>query len=152
MLGLDGQISRLIVAPQQPIIQPPLEVIAPNFELIPPQSGSDVGRLTDSFHINLTAFGLLSFVVGIFIVHGAIGLAFEQRRPVIRTLRALGFPLVHLIALIAFELVGISVLAGMIGVGLGYFMAAALLPDVAATISGLYGQSISGTLQFRPEW
>ena len=152
LLGLDGQISRLIVAPQQPIIQPPLEVIAPNFELIPPQSGSDVGRLTDSFHLNLTAFGLLSFIVGIFIVHGAIGLAFEQRRPVIRTLRALGFPLVHLIALIAFELVGISVLAGMIGVGLGYFMAAALLPDVAATISGLYGQSISGTLQFRPEW
>jgi putative ABC transport system permease protein len=67
-------------------------------------------------------------------------------------LRALGFPLVHLIALIAFELVGISVLAGMIGVGLGYFIAASLLPDVAATISGLYGQSISGTLQFRPEW
>jgi putative ABC transport system permease protein len=90
--------------------------------------------------------------VGIFIVHGAIGLAFEQRRPVIRTLRALGFPLINLIALVAFELVGISVLAGAIGVGIGYVIAAALLPDVAATISGLYGQSISGTLQFRSEW
>ena len=111
-----------------------------------------MGRLTDSFHLNLTAFGLLSFLVGIFIVHGAIGLAFEQRRPVIRTLRALGFPLINLIALVAFELVGISVLAGAIGVGLGYVIAAALLPDVAATISGLYGQSISGTLQFRSEW
>ena len=29
------------------------------------------GRLTDSFHLNLTAFGLLSFAVGLFIVHGA---------------------------------------------------------------------------------
>jgi putative ABC transport system permease protein len=151
-LGLDGQISRLIVAPQQPIVQLPLEVISQNFNLTPPQSGSDMGRLTDSFHLNLTAFGLLSFLVGIFIVHGAIGLAFEQRRPVIRTLRALGFPLINLIALVAFELVGISVLAGAIGVGLGYVIAAALLPDVAATISGLYGQSISGTLQFRSEW
>ena len=83
LLGLDGQISRLIVAPQQPIIQPPLEVIDPNFELIQPQSGSNVGRLTDSFHLNLTAFGLLSFIVGIFIVHGAIGLALEQRRPAV---------------------------------------------------------------------
>ena len=152
LLGLDGQISRLIVAPQQPIVQLPLEVISQNFNLTPPQSGSDMGRLTDSFHLNLTAFGLLSFLVGIFIVHGAIGLAFEQRRPVIRTLRALGFPLINLIALVAFELVGISVLAGAIGVGIGYVIAAALLPDVAATISGLYGQSISGTLQFRSEW
>ena len=56
------------------------------------------------------------------------------------------------VPLIAFELVGISVLAGMIGVGLGYFMAAALLRDVDAPISGLYGQSVSGTLQFLPEW
>ena len=56
------------------------------------EQGSDVARLTDSFHLNLTAFGLLSFAVGLFIVHGAIGLAFEQRRVMVRTLRRLGCP------------------------------------------------------------
>lgn len=152
LLGLGGTLSRLIVLPQQPVIQPELDTVTPDLTLRLPQDASDVGRLTDSFHLNLTAFGLLSFAVGIFIVNGAIGLAFEQRRPVIRTLRALGFPLRRLVALIAFELLVLSLIAGAIGVGLGYIIAAALLPDVAATISGLYGASVSGTLQLRPEW
>jgi putative ABC transport system permease protein len=152
LLDQAGSISRLIVAPDQPVNQPPLGDVAPDLTLRPPQTGSDVARLTDSFHLNLTAFGLLSFAVGIFIVHGAIGLAFEQRRPVIRTLRALGFPLRRLVALIAAELLALSLVAGAIGVGLGYLVAAALLPDVAATLSGLYGASVSGTLQLRPEW
>jgi len=152
LLGQDGQLSRLIVAPEQPIGQPRLADINPQLSVQPPQAGSDIGQLTDSFHLNLTAFGLLSFAVGIFIVHGAIGLAFEQRRPVIRTLRAIGFPLRRLIGLIAMELLALSLIAGAIGIGLGYFVAAALLPDVAATLSGLYGASVSGTLQLRPEW
>ena len=152
LLGLENALSRILVSPTQPVLQTPLAEITPHLTLRAPQDGSDVGRLTDSFHLNLTAFGLLSFAVGIFIVHGAIGLAFEQRRPVIRTLRALGFPLRRLIALIAVELLALSLIAGAIGVGLGYLVAAALLPDVAATISGLYGESVSGTLQLRPEW
>jgi hypothetical protein len=117
-------LSRLIVAPSRPLTQIPLGDVMPNLTLRAPQGGSDLGRLTDSFHLNLTAFGLLSFAVGIFIVHGAIGLAFEQRRPVIRTLRALGFPLGRLVALIGVELLVISLVAGAIGVGLGYLVAA----------------------------
>lgn len=152
LLNLGPNLSRLIVAPGQPITQTPLADIAPDLRITPPQGGSDVARLTDSFHLNLTAFGLLSFAVGIFIVHGAIGLAFEQRRPVIRTLRALGFPLGRLVGLIAVELLVVSLVSGAVGVGLGYLVAAALLPDVAATLSGLYGASVSGTLQLRPEW
>ncbi len=152
LLGLESTLSRLLVAPEQPVVQTPISEVTPTLTLRAPQDVSDVGRLTDSFHLNLTAFGLLSFAVGIFIVHGAIGLAFEQRRPVIRTLRALGFPLHRLIALIAIELLVLSLVAGVIGIGLGYIVAAALLPDVAATISGLYGESVSGTLQLRPEW
>ena len=152
LLSMEGQISRMIVGPDQPITVPPIADVMPTLSLRPPQGGSDVARLTDSFHLNLTAFGFLSFAVGIFIVHGAIGLAFEQRRPVIRTLRALGFPLRQLVGLIATELLVLSLIAGAIGVGLGYVVAAALLPDVAATLSGLYGASVSGTLQLRPEW
>ena len=152
LLGAQGALSRLIVGPNQPVGQPSLSDIAPDLTMGVAHTGSDMSRLTDSFHLNLTAFGLLSFAVGIFIVHGAIGLAFEQRRLVIRTLRALGFPLGRLIGLIAVELLLIALISGAIGVGLGYVIAAALLPDVAATLSGLYGASVSGTLQLRPEW
>ena len=117
-----------------------------------PQAGNDVARLTDSFHLNLTAFGLLSFAVGLFIVHGAIGLAFEQRRGMVRTLRALGAPLRHLIGLMAVELAVLGLVAGVLGVALGYVIAAALLPDVAATLRGLYGADVAGQLALRPAW
>jgi putative ABC transport system permease protein len=35
---------------------------------------------------------------------------------------------------------------------LGYLIAGALLPDVAATLRGLYGAAVEGTLTLRPEW
>ncbi|UWR00019.1 FtsX-like permease family protein [Rhodobacteraceae bacterium S2214] len=152
LLNRSDQIDLLVVAADQPIVQTPLTEIAPNLIRRTAQAGSDVAKLTDSFHLNLTAFGLLSFAVGIFIVNGAIGLAFEQRRPVVRTLRALGVPLNRLIGLIAVELMLMALVAGIIGVALGYVIAGLLLPGVAATLNGLYGAEVAGTLQLRPSW
>jgi putative ABC transport system permease protein len=152
LLGRAEQVDRLIVSPDLPINRRPLATIAPGLVETAPQDSSDVARLTDSFHLNLTAFGLLSFVVGLFIVHGAIGLAFEQRRPMVRTLRALGVPLRRLILLMAVELASLGLIAGLAGVALGYGVAAALLPDVAATLRGLYGAEVSGQLTLRPAW
>jgi len=152
MLGKPGQIDSLIVLPDQPKGRADLTEIAPELSVQAAQEGSDIARLTDSLHLNLSAFGLLSFAVGIFIVHGAIGLAFEQRRPVVRTMRALGMPLRRLIFLMGIELMIFALIAGVIGVALGYVIAALLLPDVAATLHGLYGTNVSGTLQLRPVW
>ena len=147
-----GEIDALIVDPVQPLRQIPLLEVAPDLTLRPAPNGSDIARLTDSFHLNLTAFGLLSFVVGLFIVHGAIGLGFEQRRAMLRTLRALGIPLDRLILVMGVELLAIAVFAGVIGTALGYAIAAILLPDVAATLRGLYGADVTSSLQFRPIW
>lgn len=152
LLKREGQIDRLLVAPEQSMTRRPLAEIAPGLIEKAADNSSDVARLTDSFHLNLTAFGLLSFAVGLFIVHGAIGLAFEQRRPMVRTLRALGTPLRDLISAFAIELIILALVAGAIGVAAGYFIAAALLPDVAATLRGLYGADVSGQLSLRPAW
>ena len=145
-------LTRLMVDSQQPMIQVPLAQIAPHLRLTAPQAGAGVARLTDSFHLNLTAFGLLAFAVGIFVVHGAIGLAFEQRRGMIRTLRALGVPLGQLVAVQTLELLCLALIAAAVGMCGGYLMAAALLPDVAATLRGLYGADVSGSLHLRPVW
>jgi len=141
----------LIVAPDQPAGLPPLPAEWP-LRLEPPETTGDVARLTDSFHLNLTAFGLLSFGVGLFIVHAAIGLAFEQRRAMFRTLRAVGLPLRALIAALAMEVTMMALLAGAIGIVLGYAIAAALMPGVAGTLRGLYGAAVPGTLAFDPIW
>jgi putative ABC transport system permease protein len=50
------------------------------------------------------------------------------------------------------ELVSIAVVAGLIGLVCGYFIAASLLPDVAASLRGLYGATIPGQLTLKPEW
>ena len=152
LLARDGLLSRLIIAERQPKGLPPIEDIAPGLVRQAAQASSDVGQLTGSFHLNLTAFGLLSFAVGIFIVHGTIGLVFEQRRPVVRTLRTLGVPLRRLVVLMGLELMVLSLCAGIVGVFLGYLVAAVLLPDVAATLEGLYGAQVAGGLQLRPVW
>jgi len=152
ILARAGQIDRLILAPDQPLGRPPLADIAPHLVQSAPQTGTDVARLTDSFHLNLTAFGLLSFAVGLFIVHGAIGLAFEQRRVMVRSLRACGAPLAWVIGLMLAELMALALVAGAIGVALGYLIAAALLPDVSASLRGLYGAQIDGALSLRAAW
>ena len=151
LLGQSG-LSRLIILPQQPVGIPPLSEVVPELLLREVQNGNDITRLTDSFHLNLTAFGFLSFAVGIFIVHGAVGLAFEQRRPMIRTLRALGVPLSLLFRIIAIEMLLLAIFSGALGIILGYIVASALLPDVAATLRGLYGADVSGSLSLRPQW
>ena len=140
-------IAYLLLPPDAAEIAPPSGMVAQR-----PTAGEDIARLTDSFHLNLTAFGLLAFAVGLFIVYSAIGLAFEQRRPMFRTLRALGVSAAALTGLLLAELLLLSLIAGAIGVGLGYLVAAALLPDVAATLRGLYGAEVPGTLALRPSW
>ena len=140
-------IAYLLLPPDAAETAPPSGMVAQR-----PTAGEDIARLTDSFHLNLTAFGLLAFAVGLFIVYSAIGLAFEQRRPMFRTLRALGVSAAALTGLLLAELLLLSLIAGAIGVGLGYLVAAALLPDVAATLRGLYGAEVAGTLGLRSAW
>jgi putative ABC transport system permease protein len=148
LLGMDGQLSYLLVTPG---LQPDLP-LPPGLARRAPDGGNDIARLTDSFHLNLTAFGFLAFAVGLFIVNSAIGLAFEQRRAMFRTLRALGLSARGLIGLVLLELLVLALVSGAIGIGLGYLVAAALLPDVAATLRGLYGAEVTGTLSLRPGW
>ncbi|KGU85918.1 ABC transporter permease [Pseudomonas mediterranea] len=113
---------------------------------------NNLSRLTESFHLNLDALGFLSFVVGLFIVHAAIGLALEQRRSLLRTLRACGVSARMLVTSLAVELGALAVLGGVAGVLSGYWLASLLLPDVAASLRGLYGAEVPGQLSLSPWW
>ena len=146
------KISYLIINPEQPLEQRKLKDIAPHLNIQSIKQMTDVSQLTDSFHLNLSAFGLLSFAVGLFIVHSTIGLAFEQRRAMIRSMRSMVVSLRILIILVTMEMIFFATIGAVIGIILGYFMAGLLLPDVAATLRGLYGANISGTLQLRLDW
>ncbi len=152
LLKMPDQVSRVLVGKAKGKRAPLENVAGDKLRLVEPDAESDLERLTDSFHLNLTAFGLLSFVVGLFIVNSAIGLAFEQRLPTLRTLRACGVSAGMLNAVLLVELVSLAMVAGLIGLVCGYLIAASLLPDVAASLRGLYGAQIPGDLTLKREW
>ena len=152
LLKMPDLISRLLIGNAKGQRAPLENVVGDKLRLVESDAESDLERLTDSFHLNLTAFGLLSFVVGLFIVNSAIGLAFEQRLPMLRTLRACGVSARLLNIVLLAELISLALIAGVIGLVCGYFVAAALLPDVAASLRGLYGAQIPGQLTLRGEW
>ncbi|MDR8369140.1 FtsX-like permease family protein [Pseudomonas lactis] len=148
LLNMPGRLSRLLVdntfAARHPTPPAALQL----------KQGEDnnLSRLTESFHLNLDAVGFLSFVVGLFIVHAAIGLALEQRRGLLRTLRACGVSARLLILSLGLELGALAVLSGVLGIASGYLLASLLLPDVAASLRGLYGAEVAGQLNLSPWW
>ncbi|HEN8712405.1 TPA: ABC transporter permease [Pseudomonas putida] len=148
LLNAPGQLSWLLSDSDQPLPRD----IAASLKLQPPGDDADLQRLTASFHLNLTALGLLAFVVGLFIAHAAIGLALEQRRGLIRTLRACGVSLQVLLAALALELGLFAVLGGVAGVAAGYLLAALMLPDFASSLRGLYGAQVAGELHLPATW
>ena len=153
LLRQPDTLSYLLILPGQlPGLQP-LAELAPGLSRVTAgTAAADTARLTDSFQLNLTAFCLLSFAVGLFIVQGAIVLSLEQRRGLIRTLRGLGVPMRILVGLFAAELAAVALTAGLLGLAGGYLVAAALLPGVSATLAGLYGAPVEGSLSLRPAW
>ncbi|WP_293575702.1 ABC transporter permease [Phaeobacter sp.] len=152
MAGTPDRFSHLVLLPNQPKGVPPLAEITPELRRQTAASGADTAQLTESFHLNLTAFGLLSFAVGLFIVQGTVALGIEQRRGLFRTLRSLGIPLKTLITIIFLELFAITLLAASLGLVLGFVLAGLLLPGVSATLSGLYGARVDGSLTLQWHW
>jgi putative ABC transport system permease protein len=154
LLGRNGQISRLVLQqPPGPEAAPLAAVVGDALRLLPPgEEEADLQRLTESFHLNLTAFGLLAFLVGLFIVHAAFGLAFEQRLPMVRTMRAVGVSTPALAAALFGEVAALALVAGSVGVAAGFFLASALLPNVAASLDALYGARVTGQLTLDFAW
>ncbi|PZQ50464.1 MAG: ABC transporter permease [Rhodovulum sulfidophilum] len=152
-----GRAAALLGAPDRVsyLLAPAGTALPPDFAdrlMLAPGAGGDLSRLTDSFHLNLTAFGFLSFLVGLIIVYAAIGLAFERRRPMLRTLRLVGVSARRLTAALLAEILVLALVGGAIGMVAGYALAAALLPDVAASLDGLYGTHVPGQLTLTPAW
>ncbi|MGO9391104.1 ABC transporter permease [Rhodoblastus sp.] len=154
LLDRRGQVSRLILHGKPQAGTPPLETVAGKALRLPPpgEEAGDMRRLTESFHANLTAFGLLACLVGFFIVHAAFGLAFEQRLAMVRTMRAVGVSARALVAAMLGELVLLALVAGSAGVAAGFWLASALLPNVAASLDALYGARVVGPLALDATW
>lgn len=134
------QITRIVTSAGA-LSEPPV-----GFLLTRASSATSPGQLTESFHLNLTALGLLALVVGLFIVQAALGLALEQRLGMLRTLRVLGVSGRSLIVALSIELLLLGLIGALAGIASGVWLARRLLPDVAATLGSLYGAGVGQEL------
>lgn len=113
---------------------------------------TQLGPLTNAFHLNLLAMGLLAFVVGLFIFYQAISLSMTQRQPLVGGLRQLGVDGRQLSLVMAIELVGWVILGVISGNVLGLLLAKQLLPAVATTLSDLYGAEVDLIMHWQWQW
>ena len=103
----------------------------------------DPAQLTRSFHLNLSAMGFMTFVVGLFLIYNALAFSYTDRRDTILKLRLNGATRSELSRALLAEL-GLFVLAGTaLGFILGGWLAARLLPGVGLTLAQLYGVYIA---------
>ena len=91
ILKIKGKATRFELTAPSPNNKEILEELG--LRLVTSQSKGDLEQLTKSFHLNLSAFGFLGFVVGLFIVYSTLNLAFEQRKVTYKTLRSIGVPI-----------------------------------------------------------
>lgn len=152
IIGSGNTISHILL--QDPNDWASAQELVLHGRLVEPSDNAtgDIQQLTRSFHLNLTAFGLLSFAVGLFIVQGMITLSVEQRRKTIAILRYLGVTTRQLSLALLVEVLSVALLSGILGIVLGYLLASLLISDVSATLAGLYGAEIAGSLQLRLSW
>ena len=146
LLNKAGKITRFELTDKIPNDRKILNEIG--LEIIDSESSDDLKQLTRSFHLNLTAFGFLGFIVGLFIVYSTLNLSFEQRKSAFTTLRLMGVSIKIMFLTALLEIFLLSSVSGLIGVFFGHILASFLLPDVASTLSNIYGADIKDQLIF----
>jgi putative ABC transport system permease protein len=109
----------------------------------PAAAALDPVQLTRSFHLNLSAMGLLTFVVGIFLIYNALAFSYTDRRETMRKLRLNGVTRRELGLALLLELVLFVAAGTALGCLLGSFLASRLLPGVGMTLAQLYGVYIA---------
>ncbi|GAJ71849.1 LOW QUALITY PROTEIN: AttF component of AttEFGH ABC transport system [Vibrio sp. JCM 18904] len=111
---------------------------------------TDLGSLTDSFHLNLTAMSLLAFLVGLFIAYNGVKYSLLKRNRLLVQIQQAGVaPSIVLSALLV-ELTLLVTIGASLGFVLGMQLSHWLHPTVALTLEQLYGATLlPGTWQWQ---
>ena len=135
-----SHFSYLGVGPLSEVEQQRLAIALPaGLSLTKNQQAIDLNQLTASLHTNLSALGLLSFAVGLFIVFNAVRYSLLAREGTLTTLREMGVSVRLLGAAILTESLIWSVLGTSLGLGVCLYLAQLLLPSVSVSMQSLYG-------------
>jgi len=96
-------------------------------------------RLTEGMRANLTAMGLISLIVGLFVIFSVLSFLLVQRRRSLAMLRAVGVTSGRITALLLIETLIVAGLGALVGLVLGTLLADSLIGLVRTPVAELYG-------------
>jgi putative ABC transport system permease protein len=95
-------------------------------------------EMTKAFSINLKALGLLSLLVGMFLIYNTMTFLVMQRRHLIGSLRLLGVTRQQIFTLILSEAFLLALIGTLSGIVLGVLLGQGLLQLISGTINAIY--------------
>ncbi|MCG6281918.1 ABC transporter permease [Vibrio diabolicus] len=111
---------------------------------------TDLGSLTDSFHLNLTAMSLLAFLVGLFIAYNGVKYSLLKRNRLLVQIQQAGVAPSIVFSALLVELTLLVTIGASLGFVLGIQLSHWLHPTVALTLEQLYGATLlPGTWQWQ---
>lgn len=111
---------------------------------------TDLGSITDSFHLNLTAMSLLAFLVGLFIAYNGVKYSLLKRNRLLVQIQQAGVAPSIVFSALLIELTVLVTLGTSLGFILGIQLSHWLHPTVAITLEQLYGATLlPGTWQWQ---
>lgn len=119
-----------------------LRALLPNGMSISRSSRAELESLTKAFHVNLSAMGMLAFLVGLFIFYQALSLSFIQRQPLVGSLRQLGVSGWQLAQALLLELMLLIIVSWLCGNIFGLLLANQLIPAVSDSLNDLYNANV----------
>ena len=142
VLGLFGRLSSIevLLANEASKIVAAIQSVLPgNVMLVSLDSQEQSMReMTRAFSINLKALGLLSLLVGMFLIYNTMTFLVMQRRRLIGSLRLLGVTRQQIFKLIISEAFLLALIGTLIGIALGVVLGQGLLVLISGTINAIY--------------
>lgn len=142
VLGLFGRLSSIEVlmdSYEPETLTKILKVLPGSALFISVDSQSQSMReMTQAFSINLNALGLLSLLVGMFLIYNTMTFLVMQRRRLIGSLRSIGVTRQQIFKLIIGEAFLLAIVGTLIGIALGIALGQGLLYMVSETINAIY--------------
>lgn len=142
VLGLVGKLSAIdvLIAPEQEDKKWLLDKkLPPDVLLVSLDNQAEsLQQMTHAFAINLNAMGLLSLLVGMFLIYNTMTFLVIQRRGLFGSLRSIGVTRQQIFQLIISEAMFLAVIGTMIGIVLGIILGQGLLQIISGTINVFY--------------
>lgn len=142
ILNQQGKVSYIAIFDARGEVQRWQNIIGEQGQWITNNQSTDLGALTDSFHLNLTAMSLLAFLVGLFIAYNGVKYSLLKRNRLLVQVQQAGLGANTVFTALLIELIILVTVGTSIGFIFGIQLSHWLHPTVAVTLEQLYGATL----------